>query len=71
MLGREDHAGGAVDGVDARGEDADRLARAFEREIDLGAFGAADPVALHGEDALRPAAFELLHVVAATRRRSR
>ena len=27
MLGRQDHAGGAVDGIDARGEDADRLAR--------------------------------------------
>ena len=38
MLGREDHAGGAVDGVDARGEDADRLARAGQREIDLRAF---------------------------------
>ena len=32
-------------------------------EIDLRAFGAADPVALHGEDALRPAAFELRHIV--------
>ena len=36
---------------------------AIEVEIDLGAFGAADPVALHGEDALGPAAFELRHVV--------
>ena len=63
MLGRQDHAGGAVDGVDARGEDADRLARSGQREIDLRAFGAADPVALHGEHALRPAAFELRHVV--------
>ena len=71
MLGREDQAGGAVDGIDARREDADLLAAAFEREIDLGAFGAADPVALHGEHALRPAAFELLHIVAAVRRRSR
>ena len=34
-----------------------------QREIDLRAFGAADPVALHGEHALRPAAFELRHVV--------
>ncbi len=34
-----------------------------EGEIDLGAFGAADPVALHGEDALGPAAFELGHIV--------
>ena len=63
VLGREDDAGGAVDGVDARGEDADGRAGAIEVEIDLGAFGAADPVALHGEDALGPAAFELRHVV--------
>ena len=44
---------------------------AFEREIDLGAFGAADPVALHGEHALRPAAFELVACRRAARRRRR
>ena len=56
--GREDHAGRAVDGVDARGEDADG-SEALDVEIDFRAFAAADPVALHGEDALGPAAFEL------------
>ena len=39
------------------------VAGVFEVEIDFGAFRAADPVALHGEHALRPAAFELRHVV--------
>ena len=32
-------------------------------EIDFRAFRAADPIALHGQHALRPAAFELLHAV--------
>ena len=32
-------------------------------EIDFSAFGAADPVALHGQHAFRPALFELLHVI--------
>ena len=63
VLRGEDDAGGAVDGIDAGGEDADGRAGAIEVEIDFGAFGAADPVALHGEDALGPAAFELRHVV--------
>src|ERR1019366_522096 len=63
MLRRQDDAGGAVDGIDARGEDANRRARARQVEVHLGALGAADPVALHGEHALRPAAFELRHVV--------
>ena len=56
--GREDHAGRAVDSVDARGEDADG-SEALDVEIDFRALAAADPVALHGEDALGPAAFEL------------
>ncbi len=62
MLRRENHAGGAVDGVDSGGEDADGLGGPFEVEIDLGAVGAADPVALHLEDAVGPAAFELRDV---------
>ena len=64
MLRRENDARSAVDGVDARGEDANFFAAAFEREVDLRTFGAADPVALHGEHALRPSAFELLVGVA-------
>ena len=63
MLGGEDHASGAVDGVDAGGEDADGLAGRGQSEIGLGAVRAPDPVALHGEDALGPAAFQLGHVV--------
>src|SRR5689334_9985011 len=63
MLRREDDAGRAVNGVDARGEDADRSAFSFDSEIEFRAFAAPDPVALHGEHALRPAAFELRDVL--------
>ena len=70
MLGREDHARRAIDGVDARGEDADGRAGPFEMKIDLRAFRAADPVALHEQHALRPSGFELAHGARAVRRRS-
>src|SRR5579884_2125961 len=60
MFGSEDESGGAVDGIDAGGEDADFAARIFEREIDFRAFGAADPIALHGDDALGPAVFKIV-----------
>ena len=63
VFGGEDDAGGAVDGVDAGGEDADFLVRAGEGEIDFGAFAAADPVALHGAHLGGPAGLELVHVV--------
>src|SRR5262249_13885618 len=58
VFGRKDHAGGTVYGVDTGGENANR-AVVFNDEVDFGAFAAADPVALHGEDALRPSAFQL------------
>ncbi len=61
MFGREDDAGGAIDGIHAGSEDADLFAGRGQREIDLGAFGAADPIALHEQHALRPARFELAH----------
>ena len=58
VLGGEHHERHAVQGVRARGEDAD-LIRAvgggrLEGEGRLGALGAADPVALHELDVLRP-----------------
>ena len=40
-----------------------KLLAGLDREVDLGAGGPADPVALHGEHAIGPVAFELLHVV--------
>ncbi|MEI9811556.1 MAG: hypothetical protein WDO18_02275 [Acidobacteriota bacterium] len=43
-----------------------------DREIDFGAFAAADPVALHGEHTVRPAAFEfVIDVAQQTLRRRR
>src|SRR5665213_3044171 len=60
MLGREDQTRRAIDGIDARGEDANRL---DALEINLRALRTADPVLLHGEDALRPSALERLDVL--------
>ena len=36
-----------MDGVHARRENAQLLARVLQREVDFGAFAAADPIALH------------------------
>ncbi len=66
---RQHHVGAAVNGVHAGGEAGD-FVRAVgfavgarnEREINFRTFGAADPVALHRLDALRPA-FELIDIV--------
>ncbi len=63
MFGRQNDAGGAVDGVHAGGEDADLFAAGLQGEVGLRAFAAADPVALHGEHLLRPAGLDLAHVV--------
>jgi hypothetical protein len=54
-------AGRAEDGVDPRGEDGDLGAvgsgagRVRDHKVDIGAFGAADPVALHGANFFGPA----------------
>jgi hypothetical protein len=45
----------AVQGVRPGGEHRDRLVPALDGELHLRAGGAADPVALHGQHALRPA----------------
>ena len=59
VLGRELHRGGSHDGVDARGEDRDLVARGtggvIQFEVDQRALGAADPVALHDAHFFRPA----------------
>ena len=62
MLRREDQTRRAINCVDARCEHAKLAIGAFKLEIDLCALGAADPVALHGEDALRPTSFELFEI---------
>ena len=62
MVGRDDDGVRAVDGVDARGEDADALVRVFNLKVDVGAGAFADPVALHRQDALGPAPLDLAHV---------
>src|SRR5258708_6359 len=61
----EDDGAGAVDGVDARGEDfyGFDTGNISNRKFHARADGFADPVALHGDDALRPAAFELFQVI--------
>ena len=61
MLGRQLQRSRAVDGIDARGEDADRRPPApavapYQFEVHQRAFAAPDPVALHGADFFRPAA---------------
>ena len=57
MLGRQDHVGGAEQGVGPGGEHLDVAHRSVQRcglERDRRPHGAADPVALHGLDRLRP-----------------
>ena len=53
VLGRQHHVGRAEQGVGTRGEDADDVAL-LDREVDVRAPRAADPVALHQLDRLRP-----------------
>ena len=68
-LGRQQEEGDAKERVRARGEDGDlgvgggHAVLRGQREVDLGALGAADPVGLHRADALGPLALELLEVV--------
>ena len=56
VLGGEDHEGRAVDRVGARREDRQGFIDALDvdRELERRALGATDPVALHGDDVLRP-----------------
>ena len=55
VLGRQHHEGHAEDGVGPGGEDPDGRRRPpCDRQVELGALGAADPVALHGLDPLGP-----------------
>ena len=58
-------ARGAVNRVDARRENFDRLdaGEIGDFKFDARALRSADPVALHGDDALGPAAFELFQVI--------
>ncbi len=54
VLGREDHVGGAKERVGAGGVDFEVVVVALDREDDVGAGGAADPVFLHLEGAVGP-----------------
>ena len=56
---RQDEEGRAEDGVGARREDRQVHVQLVDAEEQLGALGAADPVALHQQDTVRPAALEL------------
>ncbi len=53
---------GPVQGVGTGGEHRDRLIAALDREGHFGALGAADPVALHEQDALGPVPLQGLRV---------
>ena len=55
MFAGDADEGDAHQRVRTRGEDRQRLGFAIDRELDFQAFAAADPVALHGLDRLRPA----------------
>ena len=65
VRGREDDGGGAVNGVDARGENFDGpcAGNVSDGEFQFRALRAADPVALHGDDAVGPTAFKFLQVI--------
>src|SRR5262245_54888908 len=68
MLGRNDYGIRAVNGVDSSSEDADLLPGGLQTvlidgEIDLGAGAPPNPIALHGDNPLRPAAFQSIQVV--------
>ena len=54
MLGRQHHVGCPEQGVGPRGEHPDLLRLAIHLEINLGALAAADPVALHLLERVRP-----------------
>ena len=62
-VGRDDDVGGTVESVRTRGEHRDGLVATVDMEIDVGAFGAADPVALHRQHVFGPAVLQLLHIV--------
>src|SRR6267378_2721679 len=60
----EDDSACAVDGVDARGENLNGLddGNIGYREPDTRADGFADPIALHGDHAIGPGAFEFFQI---------
>src|SRR5712675_1367729 len=64
MGGSEDDGACSVDGVDARGENLDGLdaSNIGYREPDTRADGFADPIALHGDHAIGPGAFEFFQI---------
>src|SRR5579859_4731576 len=65
MGGSEDDGAGAVDSVDTGGENFDGIEAGNIGDGDFyaGSNGFADPVALHGDDAIGPGAFEFFQIV--------
>ena len=59
MLGGQRHEGHAEDGIGPGGEDLDLALAGFQREGDFRTHGLADPVALHTQHAVGPAALKL------------
>src|SRR6267142_1166651 len=64
MGGSEDDRAGTVDGVDARGENLDGLdaSNIGYRKPHTRTNGLADPIALHGDDAVGPGAFKFFQI---------
>ena len=62
-VGCDDHESRSEQGVRPCGEHPNSLGLPLNLEVDVGAFGASDPVALHRQDVRRPPGFQLLHVV--------
>ena len=65
MPGRQDHCGRAVNRVNARGKNLDRLRARDVRhsKFHFRALRLPYPVLLHQDDALRPSAFQLLQII--------
>src|SRR5258708_13787790 len=64
MIGRKDDCGRSVNRVNASCEEFDRSSRVVDNlKIHKRALGFADPVALHGDDALGPTALKFLQIV--------
>ena len=62
-VGRDDEERGPVQRVRPGGEDRDGLLATLDLEADVRALAAADPVALHQQDALGPPALQRRHVL--------
>ncbi|CAI8362662.1 MAG: Uncharacterised protein [Cellulomonadaceae bacterium TMED98] len=59
----DDHKGGPEERVRPGCEDGNRLWVPLDHEVHFGTVAPANPIALHGQDFLRPAALQLVQVI--------